>query len=202
MKKEEKIGIIILAGGSSMRLGRPKQLLSFQDSCLLKRLVVEALAVPNTITLVVTGSKSDIITSEIADTGVHTVYNADWQDGMAASIQTGLQTLKELLPNLDSCILSVCDQPYVTRDVFKALIKAHVHSGHELIASAYADTLGTPALFRRNYFKDLMLLHGREGAKKIFMQYPEDVFAIPFEKGAVDIDTEEDYINLIKSETV
>lgn len=199
MKKEEKIGIIILAAGNSMRLGRPKQLLSYQQNCLLKRIVEEAMAVPNTLTLVVTGYKSELMEEEIADTGVKTVFNPDWQEGMASSIRQGVETLKELLPHLDSCIISVCDQPHVTRDVFKALIKKHLHSGEELIASAYADTLGTPALFRRNYFKDLMLLNGREGAKKIFLQYPGEVSKVPFEKGAIDIDTEEDYINLMKS---
>ena len=199
MKKEEKTGIIILAAGNSMRLGRPKQLLSFQDNGLLKRMVIEAMAVPNTVTLVVTGYKTELMEEEIADTGVNIVFNPDWQEGMSSSIRRGVETFKEMLPNLDSCILSVCDQPHVTRDVFKALIKKHLHSGEELIASSYADTLGTPALFRRNYFKDLMLLNGREGAKKIFLQYPQEVCKVPFEKGAVDIDTEEDYINLMKS---
>jgi molybdenum cofactor cytidylyltransferase len=199
MKKEEKIGIIILAAGNSLRLGRPKQLLPYQENCLLKRIVVEAMAVPNTFTLVVTGYKTEVMEAEIADTRVETVFNPEWQEGMASSIRLGIETLKELLPQLDSCILSVCDQPHVNREVFKALIKKHLHAGEELIASAYADTLGTPALFRRNYFKDLMLLNGREGAKKIFLQYPDVVFKLPFEKGAIDIDTEEDYINLMKS---
>ena len=185
-----------------MRLGRPKQLLSYEQNCLLKRMVLEAMAVPNTLTLVVTGYKTELMEAEIADTGVKTVFNGDWQEGMASSIRTGVETMKELLPHLDSCIISVCDQPHVSRDIFKALIKKHLNSGEELIASAYVDTLGTPALFRRNYFKDLLLLKGREGAKKIFMQYPEIVCKLPFEKGAIDIDTEEDYINLMKGATI
>jgi molybdenum cofactor cytidylyltransferase len=200
MKQEEKIGIIILAAGSSMRLGRPKQLLSFREDGLLKRTVAEAMAVPNAHSLVITGYKNELIEAEIADTGVMTVYNGEWQEGMASSIRTGVETLTALLPQLDSCILSVCDQPHITSDVFKAMIKAHLHSGYELIASSYAGTLGTPALFRRNYFKDLIRLQGREGAKKVFHEYPDDVFKIAFEQGAIDIDTEEDYINLLKSD--
>ena len=43
------------------------------------------------------------------------------------------------------------------------------------------------------------MLQGQEGAKKILINHPNDIAAIPFEKGGIDIDTLADYEDLIKN---
>ena len=70
-------------------------------------------------------------------------------------------------------------------------------TGKGIVASFYAETLGTPVLFNKKYFNELLNLKGQEGAKKIINRFLDDTASIPFEKGYIDIDTEVDYNKLI-----
>jgi molybdenum cofactor cytidylyltransferase len=76
------------------------------------------------------------------------------------------------------------------------LIAALAETGKPIVASSYADTLGVPALFDRSCFDDLLALPDDSGAKSLIAARPNDIAAIPFEKGAIDIDTPEDWKRL------
>lgn len=193
-KFQDKTGIIILAAGSSSRLGRPKQLLQYNESTLLKNTVAEALKVPNSFVIVVTGSNKEIIEKELDSYSISICFNPEWKTGMASSIAKGIQ---ELNSENTQCILAVYDQPFVNASVFENLINESKKSGKRIAASSYSETLGTPVLFHQKYFEELRDLKGNEGAKKLITNYSEDVISVPFEKGNIDIDTEEDYLKLI-----
>jgi molybdenum cofactor cytidylyltransferase len=69
-------------------------------------------------------------------------------------------------------------------------------SGKPIIASAYAETIGIPALFDRSCFPDLLRLKGDSGAKGIILAQPHDVASFDFPSGEIDIDTPADYEKL------
>jgi molybdenum cofactor cytidylyltransferase len=194
---QNKTGIIILAAGNSSRLGRPKQLLEYKESTLLKNTVSEALKVENSFVIVVTGSNHDLIEKELNLPEVTFAFNSDWENGMSSSIAKGIKELLLLNPDCEQCILAVCDQPFVTNAVFENLINEANKTKKGIAASAYSETLGTPVLFHKKYFQELLELKGQEGAKKLIKKYTEDVVSVLFEKGNIDIDTEEDYFKLI-----
>lgn len=194
---QNKIGIIILAAGNSSRLGRPKQLLEYKESTLLKNTVSEALKVENSFVIVVTGSNHDLIEKELNLPKITFSFNSHWENGMSSSIANGIKQLLLLNPKCEQCVLTVCDQPFVSSLIFENLIKEHHASQKGIVASAYSETLGTPVLFHKKYFQDLLELKGQEGAKKLIKKYAEDVVSVLFEKGNIDIDTEEDYFKLI-----
>lgn len=194
---EQAFGIILLAAGNSSRLGKPKQLLQYNGNTLLRNTIIQANLLPNSLVLVVTGAYKDLVYKEFDSLLVKAVYNSNWEAGMASSIAIGLDRLRMLKPNIEFCIFTVCDQPYIMAAIFKDLIKEHNKTGKGIVASVYSDTLGTPVLFSSRYFDELVNLKGNEGAKKLLQRYKDDVVSIPFEKGAVDIDTIDDYNNLI-----
>ena len=191
-----KYGIIVLAAGGSSRLGKPKQLLNYHRQSLVKHVVEEARLVGDSIVLVVTGADSAAVERELDKTGATICRNNDWQTGMSSSIRTGLNQLREMLPEAEGCILTVCDQPFITRAVLENLIRKHGQHNTGIVASEYSNTAGTPALFSSRYFDELLSLQGDEGAKKLFSKHASDVSLVPFEKGEIDIDTEEDYLKL------
>jgi molybdenum cofactor cytidylyltransferase len=191
------LAIIILAAGSSSRLGQPKQLLEYNGSTLLRNMLTQASGIPNAEIVVVTGSNNETIEADLKQNAVTICYNKNWEQGMGSSIAIGLKKLLELHPDLKACIFTVCDQPFVTTEVFKDILEQHIQSGKGIIASLYAETLGTPVLFSHTYFEALLSLNGKEGAKKIVELNLDDVASVPFDKGAVDIDTIHDYNNLI-----
>ena len=190
-------GILILAAGNSSRLGQPKQLLQFKGKSLLYHVVSQALEITPAV-VVVTGSKNDIIEKEIHDLRALATENPNWQDGMGSSISSGLKRLLDNFPTIETVIISVCDQPFIEASVFSELISKQKDSQKNIVASAYSETLGTPVLFTKKYFTELIALSGNEGAKKLLDKFNEDVAQINFEKGAIDIDTIEDYEQLIK----
>ena len=190
-------GIIILAAGNSSRLGQPKQLLQYKDATLLQHIISEASAIQDTIMVVVTGANPEEIENEIDSSKVKIAFNKDWESGMSSSIRTGLNELLKIHPEIQKCIFAVCDQPFVSHSIFESLITEYHATGKGIVASSYAQTVGTPVLFDKKYFDELLNLEGQEGAKKVITRFLDNTASIPFEKGYIDIDTEEDYNKLI-----
>ncbi len=191
-----RYAIIILAAGGSSRLGKPKQVLQFQNSTLLTNVVKAAAAIDNNDIIVVTGAYAEEVEKSITVSNVHIVMNNEWQSGLASSIRTGINQLQKINSEVDTCIIAVSDQPFVSGDTFSGLIEAKEATNKGICASSYKGTAGTPALFDKKYFNTLLSLDGDEGAKKIITGHPDDVTLVPFEKGSIDIDTEQDYEKL------
>jgi molybdenum cofactor cytidylyltransferase len=190
-------GIVILAAGNSSRLGQPKQLLAYKNTSLLNNTISQASLVQNTAIIVVTGANHELVEKEITTSKTTIIFNPNWQSGMSTSISKGLTELLRLYPEIEKCIFAVCDQPFVTTAIFENLISEHNKNNNGIVASGYSDTLGTPVLFYKKYFNELLELKGQEGAKKIINKFRDDTVSISFEKGNIDIDTEEDYLKLI-----
>jgi len=106
-------------------------------------------------------------------------------------MQVGLRFLMEK-EQPDQVILMLCDQPFVDTKLLDQLILAKKESGKGIVACAYSDTLGVPALFDQKYFEVMLALKGSEGAKKVILKNRKDVFTVDFPLGEIDLDTEAD----------
>jgi molybdenum cofactor cytidylyltransferase len=186
-------GVIILAAGSSSRLGTAKQNLVYQGQTLLQRAIETALVSICQPVIVVLGANENVIRPTIEEMPVNIISNADWQEGMSSSIRLGIKEIQKTEPNIASVILMLCDQPFVDFSILNVLVKTQTNNGRDIAACAYNDTIGAPVLFDVVYFEDLLLLKGQEGAKKLLVKYSDKVVSIPFPLGSVDIDTIEDY---------
>jgi molybdenum cofactor cytidylyltransferase len=190
-----KSGIILLAAGSSSRLGRPKQLIEFQGKKLIQRSIEFCQKSQANSLVVVLGWNPELIKTGFDSEYIPFVTNENWEEGMASSMQAGLRFLMEKeLP--DQVILMLCDQPFATSEVLNSLILEKKNSGKGIVACRYSDTLGVPAIFDQAYFGELLGLKGSDGAKKVILKYKTDVFVVDFPLGAVDLDTEADLIQL------
>jgi molybdenum cofactor cytidylyltransferase len=190
-------GIIILAAGASTRLGEPKQQLLYKGKTLLQHAVDAAVESKGEPIIVVLGANAEVIKNDITNQGVTIIHNKDWEEGMASSIRAGITELQKLSPDIDDAILMLCDQPFVDVALLNNLMLHKQQTSTPIIACAYNNTVGPPALFDKTYFNTLLSLNGQEGAKKLLMKYSRDVFTIPFEKGAIDIDTAADYAKIV-----
>ena len=201
MSNVSSYGIIILAAGNSSRLGEPKQLLRYNNKSLIKHVAEEAVTAIGNPVIIVTGANHELILNEINTIPVQLVYNENWQQGMASSISTGLNALLNTHSSMSRVIIAVSDQPFVTAALFSDLIKIVENTSKGIAASSYDNILGTPVLFQKQYFEHLLNLKGSEGAKKLLKLFKEDVAEVPFPLGRIDIDTKEDYANLINGST-
>lgn len=193
--------IIILAAGSSTRMGKPKQLLTYDNRTFLRHAAEVAVASVCRPILIVLGAYASQLQSEIDDLPVRSVTNDRWADGMGFSIQVGVGALQnhDRADNTKALVLMLCDQPYVRAAVINDLVTAYHANGKGIIASEYDGTLGVPALFGRQYFAELATMSGPAGAKHIIAAHASNVVRVPFPKGITDIDTPEDYRQLLRA---
>jgi molybdenum cofactor cytidylyltransferase len=189
-------GIVVLAGGQSSRLGRPKQLLPYKESTLIKHAAEVALQAEMGPVVVVTGANADVIGKALEGLPVKIVVNSGWEEGMASSLRMGLHALVESFPQTDGILFMVCDQPFVTKSLLRCLLQVQQDTGKAITACGYQGKMGTPALFHRSFFEKLMELEGDKGARLLIAAFPDEVAEVPFAAGAIDIDTREDYEKL------
>ena len=192
------IAIIILAAGRSARLGSPKQLLIYRGKTLLQHSIDTALESMASLIIVVLGSAKDTIEKKLKESQILILENSSWESGMASSISCGITHLKIIAPESEAVILMVCDQPFVSAQLLNDLINKHKYSKQSIVASSYADTLGTPALFHKSLFVELLALQGESGAKSLIKKYNQQTAFVCFDQGSIDIDTRENYRNLPK----
>ena len=192
MGASDAYAIVLLAAGKSSRLGRPKQLLEFGGSSLVKNAALIALQVSNKV-IVVLGDQKDKIEREFNGLNLVTCFNNDYEKGIASSIHAGLLMARENFPKIKGVIFIVCDQPFISVAVLNQLIEQSEQKKKGIAACTYAGSFGTPVLFQRAYFSSLLKLQGDHGAKKIIQNNFQDVVTVNFPRGIKDIDTAEDY---------
>jgi molybdenum cofactor cytidylyltransferase len=190
-------GIIILAAGSSSRMGKPKQLLAFEGTTLLSRVVSLACQSGDNPVVVVLGANADVIKKNLTVSRAEVVVNEGWEEGMASSLRKGLAAMNEKHPEVDGVLILVGDQPYLNNQHIKQLLEAQIKSGLPIAACSYSGIIGTPVLFHKSIFLELMALQGDVGAKRIIQNRKQDVVTVLFDKGIVDIDTPDDYDKLL-----
>jgi len=185
-------GIVILAAGASRRLGQAKQLIDHDGQTLLAKTAEAALSTGMQPVIVVLGAHAEAVRHCVDWEDLTIVVNPDWKEGMASSLRTGLHHLLRTEPQTEAAILMVCDQPYVSPDILTQLLQRQAATGLPAAACTYVGRMGTPALFHRSLFPELLQLEGDTGARKWLAQHPESVATLPFGKGDLDIDTPED----------
>jgi molybdenum cofactor cytidylyltransferase len=190
--------IVILAAGESTRLGRPKQTLQYEDQSLLKHTIKAAVDSDIGPVIVVIGSNEKEIHAHIENDPISIVLNNDFHEGIGSSIRTGISHILEVHKDCDNVILMVCDQPYVTAGLLKAMIDTCEKTNKPIVACSYKNTIGVPSLFDKRFFPELLSLTGEEGGKMVLLQHEEDIATVPFPEGEIDIDTMADYEGLIK----
>lgn len=206
------IAAIILAAGESARFRKPKQLIHVGGKSLIHRAVDAASKAGCSPIVIVVGSDKDAnrsasgaeamkpndgligeIGRELKNTDVAIVKNKNWQRGIGTSIRAGVQHLIDHTSQVDGIALLVCDQPFVDAQTIRDLVALRQKTSKAIIASSYAKTLGVPALFDRSCFQELLALPDANGAKPVILANRERVAEFPFPKGAIDIDTPDDW---------
>jgi molybdenum cofactor cytidylyltransferase len=195
---KSKTGIIILAAGSSSRMGTSKQLLKINGEYLLRQTVVTAQITGIANTVVVLGANAEIHQSIIQNLQVDIVINAHWQTGMGSSLKAGLAYLKNKIRDLRGVIVLVCDQPLLTHSHLIDIINKHFQSKKKIIASKYDNTEGVPAFFSAELFPAMESLADSQGAKKIIEQNRDALATVLFSGGEIDLDTPDDYSQFLK----
>lgn len=193
-----KLSVIILAAGEASRMGQPKQLLELNGQTLLNRCLTKATALPAEAVVVVLGAHL-AQTQPIVDAfgkGVHTVVNPAWASGMGGSIAQGIDKVLEVAPSAEATFILLADQPLVSVAKLHEMLSFYENNANPIVASAYHDTFGVPAIFARSMFDTLQQLEGKTGAKKVMKQHWGQLAQFELPEAAFDVDTPEDFAQI------
>lgn len=194
------IPAIILAAGASRRLGQPKQLVTFKGETLLERAIRLGNQSGAAPVIVVMGANFAVICASISFDGAIPVLNDHWERGLASSIHAGLDEAEVRAAGMPGVLVMACDQPQLSVCHLDTLLAAFgEQKTPSIIASAYSDTRGIPAVFPRAAFRGLRSLQGDKGARSLLANPPCEVIAIPFAGGEVDVDLPSDLEQLRSS---
>lgn len=193
-----KIAEIILAAGSSSRMGRPKQLLPWENTTLIEHTIAQSRGL-DMDTFVVLGANCQKIKPIIDTPEIRIVYNRDWHRGMGSSIQTGIKAMLDITPKYQAVLIRLADQPFIDAVLLKQLLVKYNKSSTDIIGTDIGTKIVVPAIFPVSYFDELITLKEDYGARFILKKYKKNIQTIQAVEKIVDIDTEEDYQRLISS---
>jgi molybdenum cofactor cytidylyltransferase len=178
---------IILAAGESKRMGQPKQLIEIHGKTLLKHVVDAALASKLDTVFVVIGHQAAAVRASLDGRPVTFVANPDYREGLSTSVKSGLRALP---PDADAAMFLLGDQPGVTAELIDQLVAACTVS--TIAAASVGGRRGTPTLFGRAWFPDLLRSSGDAGGRHVIDAHPEAVTLVGAGDDLRDLDTPQD----------
>jgi CTP:molybdopterin cytidylyltransferase MocA len=176
---------LLLAAGGSRRLGRPKQLLVHRGRTLVEAAADAALAVCDDAVVVVLGAFQREVEAKLASREIVIAANSQWRDGIGTSLAAGVARLPA---SCDGVLVLLCDQPRVSQDELRALVAAWRPAPARIVAAAYGDGAGVPAIFPRRCFAALGALRGDRGARALIEAAGDDVVRVALPDAAFDVD--------------
>jgi len=193
------VGAVILAAGRGKRMGRQKLLLDVAGRPLVRHVVEAAAASGCDEVLVV---YSDPAVADAVGDKARCVLNADPDAGMSSSLRLGLDALGD---QEAGALVLLGDQPLIDGAAISSLLRHWRREGSRAaVATRYASDDGEgprwrpPVLLDRSLFSEMRTLTGDEGARQLLNRRRELVDLVVTEAPPQDVDTPEDYANIVR----
>ena len=189
----DPIAGVILAAGSSERLGRPKQLLTWQGKPFVCQVALNALEAGISPLVVVTGANHEEVEKALSDLPLEIIYNPDWASGQSTSMKAGLH---ELPIRCGGVMLLLSDQPQISPLLIRSLIETFARNHQPITAPLVGGSRGNPVLFGRETFPALEKVTGDVGGRPLFKDFEVDWLPWIDARVLLDVDDEADLENL------
>ena len=192
MKK--KLSAVLLAAGTSSRMGKANKLLLPLKGKPILCHCVEALQDSKVEEIiVVTGHEEALVRSVLEDynANITIVHNSNFKEGMTSSIQRGIATCSKATQGFMICL---GDMPFLRTSDYNRLLAAFKKE-NQIIAPYFGQRRGNPILFGAHY-KTALLNHTQSnGCKAILKIQSKQIVPVPFDQEQLfqDIDFPNDY---------
>jgi molybdenum cofactor cytidylyltransferase len=198
-KTREKVAGVILAAGTSSRMGSPKQLLPIGKKPLLQMVLQEALESYLDRIVLVLGHKAEDIKTTLGQVLEHpkliTKVNHEYQKGMSTSILAGLREIESTHPFM---MILLGDMPGITSRLINYFLRDFLDSGLPMGAFQVDNKRTHPVAFGKALYPQIHNLTGDIGARVLLEMYADRVCFIEQKEhyNVMDVDTHKDYEKL------
>lgn len=188
---DPRVGALVLAAGSSRRMGSVNKLLVPIDGIPMVTRVVDRVQTVVPEVTVVTGHQSGEVVAVLEGRDLRQVHNAEHEQGLASSLKAGIADLPKAL---DGVLVCLGDMPWVKSETMAALVDAFDPAGGAAICvPVHQGKRGNPVLWGRRYFEEILALSGDVGARELLARHDDEVVAVAVDDPSIlwDVDTEE-----------
>jgi molybdenum cofactor cytidylyltransferase len=187
---------VVLAGGKSSRMGRPKALLPIGSSgeTFLDRVTRTLFDGGVDELLVVVGGDAEAIKSEARQWPcTRIVVNSDYERGQLTSLVAALGHIDP--ESVTGVAVTLVDVPLVSTETVQKLIAAHRLRAASIVRPVSNGRHGHPVIFHSRLFDELCRTDPAQGAKVVVRAHAREIEEVPVDdEGAfIDIDTREEY---------
>lgn len=188
--RHEPVAGVVLAAGTSSRMGHNKLLVSLRGESALRRAVRTALAAGLEPVLVVLGHESERARAELEGLECTSVLNPDYAQGINTSLRTGISAVPE---GRAAAIVMLGDMPFVTRDMLRAVVERYRAGTAPLVVSNYDGVDAPPMLYDRSLFSELRALNGEGCGKSVVKRHRRECLEVAWPASALkDMDVPAD----------
>ncbi len=172
------VGAVVLAAGSSSRMGGTEKLLLDFDGQPMVR-------------------QKDVASA--VDGAAELIYNPDAAQGMSTSLRRGLAGLRS---DMEGALIVLGDQPLVGSRTVAALLRSWRREGSRPAVAMASSTpkprWTPPVVLARELWPELEQLQGDSGARQLLEAHPELLDVVPAQGRPDDIDTPDDYAKIVR----
>jgi molybdenum cofactor cytidylyltransferase len=190
-EREGPVAGVVLAAGTSSRMGENKLLFRLEGETLVRRAVQTAVSAGLEPVIVVLGHEAERAVGELSGLEIEPVFNDDYALGIHTSLATGIGAVPA-----ESCaaVVMLADMPFVTDRMIGGLIERYRDSSSLAVVSDYAGVQAPPTLYDRSLFGELRSAKGEGCGKQVLRRHEKETVAVSWPAAAMtDIDRPEDY---------
>jgi len=190
--KLRPIAGVVLAAGTSSRMGRNKLLLDIGGVSVLRRAVGAASAGGLHPVLVVLGHEFERALIELEGVSCVPILNSEYTHGMSSSVRSGLSRVPA-----DACgaVVMLADMPFVSAGMVRRLIARYRVTQAQLVVSRYGEVPAPPIFYRRDLFVELTDSPDGDGCgKRVLMSHRAHAVEVRWPAPLlIDLDSPQDF---------
>jgi molybdenum cofactor cytidylyltransferase len=191
MPERARVAAVVLAAGSSTRMGRNKLLLDLGGETMVRRAVRAAIGGGVDEVVVVLGHDEPLVRAELAGLPCTPVVNPDHAEGAGTSVRTGVRQVAAVA---DALVVVLADMPYVTAEMIATVVARYRETRAPLVASHYGAVQAPPTLYDRALFEELLSTRGERCAKQVVRHHEQEAAVVSWPESALrDVDVPADY---------
>ncbi len=191
------VSAVLTAAGESTRMARPKPILPWRGSTLVRCQVESLLRGGVDEVVVVLGHLREQVSPHVEGAGARWALNPDYRTGRASSIRAGVAALD---PRTDAVLLLGVDQPRPP-EIVRAVLEAHARAGAPITAPRHRGRGGHPVVFAASLLPELArITEARQGVREVYEAHRDEVHRVEVDDPVVrlDLNTLEDYEAAVK----